>query len=50
MAADTTSLGEKIQAAFPNTKVVKTLNTMNCAVMVNPKQLSDGNQLPLLST
>jgi 8-hydroxy-5-deazaflavin:NADPH oxidoreductase len=35
LAADTTSLGEKIQAAFPNTKVVKTLNTMNCAVMVN---------------
>lgn len=29
LAADTTSLGEKIQAAFPDTKVVKTLNTMN---------------------
>ena len=43
LAADITSLGEKIQAAFPNTKVVKTLNTMNCAVMVNPKQLADGN-------
>jgi 8-hydroxy-5-deazaflavin:NADPH oxidoreductase len=25
MAADATSLGEKIQAAFPNTKVLKTL-------------------------
>jgi 8-hydroxy-5-deazaflavin:NADPH oxidoreductase len=49
LAADTTSLGEKIQAAFPNTKVVKTLNTMNCAVMVNPKQLSDGNHTVFVS-
>ena len=49
MAADTTSLGEKIQAAFPNTKVVKTLNTMSCAVMVNPKQLSDGNHTVFVS-
>jgi hypothetical protein len=30
------SLGEQIQAAFPGTKVVKTLNTMNAQVMVNP--------------
>jgi 8-hydroxy-5-deazaflavin:NADPH oxidoreductase len=30
------SLGEDIQAAFPNLKVVKTLNTMNAYVMVNP--------------
>jgi 8-hydroxy-5-deazaflavin:NADPH oxidoreductase len=49
LAADTISLGEKIQAAFPNTKVVKTLNTMNCAVMVNPKQLSDGNHTVFVS-
>jgi 8-hydroxy-5-deazaflavin:NADPH oxidoreductase len=49
LAADTTSLGEKIQAAFPNTKVVKTLNTMNCSVMVNPKQLSDGNHTVFIS-
>jgi 8-hydroxy-5-deazaflavin:NADPH oxidoreductase len=49
LAADTTSLGEKIQAAFPNTKVVKTLNTMNCAVMVNPKQLADGNHTVFVS-
>jgi 8-hydroxy-5-deazaflavin:NADPH oxidoreductase len=49
LAADTTSLGEKIQAAFPNTKVVKTLNTMNCAVMVNPQQLSDGNHTVFVS-
>jgi hypothetical protein len=30
------SLGEQIQRAFPNARVVKTLNTMNCFVMVNP--------------
>lgn len=30
------SLGEQIQRDFPKTKVVKTLNTMNCKVMVNP--------------
>ncbi len=49
LAADTTSLGEKIQAAFPNTKVVKTLNTMNCAVMVNPQQIADGNHTVFVS-
>jgi 8-hydroxy-5-deazaflavin:NADPH oxidoreductase len=49
MAADTISLGEKIQAAFPNIKVVKTLNTMNCAVMVNPKQIADGNHTVFMS-
>jgi 8-hydroxy-5-deazaflavin:NADPH oxidoreductase len=43
LAADETFLGEKIQAAFPDTKVVKTLNTMNCQMMVDPKQLADGN-------
>lgn len=30
------SLGEQIQKAFPETKVVKTLNTVNCRLMVNP--------------
>jgi predicted dinucleotide-binding enzyme len=29
------SLGETIQRAFPEVKVVKTLNTMNCLLMVN---------------
>ena len=33
---NTDSLGERIQKAFPNTRVVKTLNTVNCEVMVNP--------------
>lgn len=30
------SLGEQIQRAFPDARVVKTLNTVNYAVMVNP--------------
>jgi predicted dinucleotide-binding enzyme len=30
------SLGERIQAAFPEARVVKTLNTVNSAVMVEP--------------
>ncbi len=34
--ANTDSLGEQIQRAFPATHVVKTLNTMNADVMVNP--------------
>jgi predicted dinucleotide-binding enzyme len=33
---NTDSLGEQIQRAFPDALVVKTLNTMNCAVMVDP--------------
>ena len=33
---NTDSVGEQIQRAFPNAKVVKTLNTVNCNVMVNP--------------
>jgi len=33
---NTDSLGEQIQRAFPDARVVKTLNTMNAEVMVNP--------------
>lgn len=36
---NTDSLGESIQRTFPETKVVKTLNTMNCFLMVNPAAL-----------
>jgi predicted dinucleotide-binding enzyme len=36
---NTDSLGEQIQRAFPETQVVKTLNTMNCNVMVEPSKL-----------
>lgn len=33
---NTNSLAEQIQTAFPETLVVKTLNIVNCEVMVNP--------------
>ncbi len=33
---NTDSLGEQIQRAFPDAMVVKTLNTMNCGIMVDP--------------
>jgi predicted dinucleotide-binding enzyme len=33
------SLGEQIQAAFPETKVVKSLNTIAATLMVDPRQL-----------
>jgi 8-hydroxy-5-deazaflavin:NADPH oxidoreductase len=33
------SLGEQIQRAFPDTKVVKTLNTVNANVMADPAKL-----------
>jgi len=36
---NTDSLGERIQAAFPEARVVKTLNTINCQVMVAPHRL-----------
>jgi 8-hydroxy-5-deazaflavin:NADPH oxidoreductase len=37
---NTDSVGEQIQKNFPSAKVVKSFNTMNCLVMVNPRQLS----------
>lgn len=39
---DTDSLAEQIQRAFPEARVVKSLNTVNCAVMVDPKRVGDG--------
>ena len=33
------SLGEQIQRAFPTAKVVKALNTMNAAIMVDPARV-----------
>ena len=37
---NTDSLGEQIQRSFPEAKVVKTLNTMNCGLQVNPDLLA----------
>jgi len=39
--SNTDSLGEQIQRAFPETKVVKTLNTVNANVMVEPTKLTE---------
>ena len=36
------SLGEQIQAAFPDLKVVKALNTLTAALMANPGDLAGG--------
>jgi 8-hydroxy-5-deazaflavin:NADPH oxidoreductase len=37
--SNTDSLGEQIQRAFPEAKVIKALNTMNCEVMVDPSKV-----------
>lgn len=42
LVKDTDSLGEQIQRAFPDARVVKTLNTMTARLMVEPRQLADG--------
>jgi predicted dinucleotide-binding enzyme len=34
------SVAERIQAAFPDARVVKSLNTMNCDVMVDPARVA----------
>ena len=39
--SNTDSLGEQIQREFPNTLVIKSLNTMNCNIMVDPRKLSE---------
>jgi predicted dinucleotide-binding enzyme len=38
---NTDSLGEQIQRAFPDARVVKALNTMNASVMVAPDSLGE---------
>ena len=43
------SLGEQIQRLLPQTKVVKTFNTMNVGLMVNPRSLADGDHTLFLS-
>jgi predicted dinucleotide-binding enzyme len=46
---NTDSLGEQIQRAFPKVRVVKTLNTVNAMVMVNPKKLKGADHSIFLS-
>jgi predicted dinucleotide-binding enzyme len=45
---NTDSLGEQIQAAFPRLRVVKSLNTMACPVMIHPRSIP-GNHTVFLS-
>jgi 8-hydroxy-5-deazaflavin:NADPH oxidoreductase len=42
---DTDSLGEQIQRAFPQVKVVKTLNTLTASLMVDPKSLGESSSI-----
>ena len=42
---NTDSLGEQIQRAFPNAKIVKALNTVNASLMVNPSSLPGQHDL-----
>ncbi len=46
--ANTDSLAEQIQREFPLARVVKTLNTMNCSVMVRPDEVP-GDHVVFLS-
>jgi predicted dinucleotide-binding enzyme len=41
--SNTDSLGEQIQRAFPQVKVVKTLNTVTANVMVYPRHVTNGD-------
>jgi predicted dinucleotide-binding enzyme len=46
---DTDSLGEMLQREFPNVRLVKTLNTMSAALMVNPSLVGNGDHTVFLS-
>jgi len=46
---DTDSLGEMVQRAFPEAYVVKTLNAMTAALMVNPQLVGNGDHTVFLS-
>lgn len=47
--SNTDSLGEQIQRALPDTKVVKALNTLTASLMVNPRALADGDHHSFVS-
>ena len=46
---DTDSLAEQIQRAFPQARVVKSLNTMTAALMVDPAQVGAGDHSTFVS-
>lgn len=43
--ANTDSLAEQVQRAFPDARVVKTLNTMNAGLMVSPASLGEDSSV-----
>jgi predicted dinucleotide-binding enzyme len=47
--SDEGSLGQQIQARFPEARVVKTLNTMNASVMVDPAGVGGGDHTVFVS-
>lgn len=47
--SNTDSLAEQIQAAFPETRVVKSLNTMNAFLMTDPRRLADADHTVFVS-
>jgi 8-hydroxy-5-deazaflavin:NADPH oxidoreductase len=49
LVSNTDSLGEQVQRALPRARVVKTLNTMNAILMVEPRQLADGDHAVFVS-
>jgi predicted dinucleotide-binding enzyme len=49
LASQDNCLAERIQTAFPNLKVVKSLNTIGAPVMVNPRALNDGDHTVFVS-
>lgn len=44
------SLAEQIQRAFPNTRVVKTLNTVTARVMTHPLEVANGDHHVFISS
>ena len=49
LVSNTDSLGEQIQRRFPEAKVVKTLNTTNASLMVDPAQLAAADHTVFVS-
>jgi predicted dinucleotide-binding enzyme len=49
LASQTNCLAERIQTAFPNLKVVKSLNTIGSPVMVAPQALAGGEHTVFVS-
>ena len=46
---NTNSLAEEIQRTFPDTMVIKTLNTMWCGLIVNPNLVGNGDHINFIS-